>query len=89
MDRLDRMRVSITGTFGVLRENNNGRRVVEFRDELGLCGGNTYFECGKGPRWSGGKVHDRYGAGEEGYAVFCAGYEGSVKNGMRHLRSPC
>ena len=26
----------------------------------------------KGSRWSGGKEHDRPGAGEEGYAVFCA-----------------
>ena len=41
---LDRVRASITGTFGVPGENNNGRRVVEFRLERGLCVGNTYFE---------------------------------------------
>ena len=40
----ERPRVSITGAFGVPRENNNGRRVVEFCVERGLCVGNTYFE---------------------------------------------
>ena len=27
---------------------------------------------GKGSRWSGGKEHDKSGAGEEGYAAVCA-----------------
>ena len=38
------MRVGITGAFGVPGENENGRRVVEFCAEKGLCVGNTYFE---------------------------------------------
>ena len=36
----------ITGAFAVLGENDNGRRVVEFCAEKGLCGGNTYFKHG-------------------------------------------
>ena len=36
----------ITGAFGVPRENDNGRRVVEFCAERGLCLGNTYFKHG-------------------------------------------
>ena len=40
----DRVRASITGAFGVLGENENGRRVVQFCDEWGLCVVNTYFE---------------------------------------------
>ena len=40
----DRTRVDITSTFGALGENNNGRRVVKFCDERGLCVGNTYFK---------------------------------------------
>ena len=57
----------------------------------GSCVGNTYFEhkSGEGLRWSGCKEHDRSGAGEEGYAPFCAGCEGSKRNGTRDLRSPC
>ena len=43
--------------------------------------------------WQGAKIEwskeqDRPGAGEEGYAAFYAGCEGSERNGMRHLRSP-
>ena len=38
----DRTRASITGVFGVPEENDNGRRVVEFRAERGLCVGNTF-----------------------------------------------
>ena len=37
------MREGITGAFGVPGENYNGRRVVEFCAESGLCVGNTYF----------------------------------------------
>ena len=40
-------------------------------------------------RWSEGKEHDRSVAGEEGYAVLCAGCKGGERNGMRPLRSPC
>ena len=40
----DRTRAGITGAFGVPGENDNGRRVVEFCEERGLCVGNTYFE---------------------------------------------
>ena len=39
-----RMTASITGAFGVPGENDNGRRVVEFCAESGLCVGNTYFK---------------------------------------------
>ena len=38
----DRTRVGITGAFGVPGENDNGRRVVEFCEERGLCVGNTF-----------------------------------------------
>ena len=34
----------ITGAFGVPGENDNGRRVVEFCTERGVCVGNTYFK---------------------------------------------
>ena len=40
----DRVRAGITFTLGVSRENDNGRRVVEFCSERELCVGNTYFE---------------------------------------------
>ena len=40
----DRVRAGITGAFGVPGENENGRRVVEFCAERGMCVGNTYFE---------------------------------------------
>ena len=40
----DRIRDGITGAFGVPRENDNGRRVVELRAEMGLCVGKTYFK---------------------------------------------
>ena len=33
-----RTRAGITGAFGVPGENGNGRRVVEFCAESGLCG---------------------------------------------------
>ena len=39
----DRTRAGITSAFGVPGENDNGRRVVEFWEEMGLCVGNTYF----------------------------------------------
>ena len=44
---------------------------------------------GKGSRRSGGKEHDRSGAGEEGYAAIYEGCEGSERNGMGPIRSPC
>ena len=37
-------RAGLTGAFGVPGENDNGRRVMEFCAERGLCVGNTYFE---------------------------------------------
>ena len=39
----DRTRTDITGAFGVPGKNDNGRRVVEFCEERGLCVGNTYL----------------------------------------------
>ena len=39
----DRTRAGITGAFGVPGENENGRRVVEFCAEMGLCVGDTVF----------------------------------------------
>ena len=38
----DRTRVGINGAFGVPGENDNGRRVVEFCEEKGLCVGNIF-----------------------------------------------
>ena len=43
-----RVRASISGAFGVPGENDNGRRVVEFCAERGLCVGNTYFDLSTG-----------------------------------------
>ena len=40
----DRLRLGITGGFGVLGENNNGRRVIDFCAVRGLCFGNTHIE---------------------------------------------
>ena len=37
----DGTRSDITGAFGVPGENDNGRRMVEFFLEKGLCVGNT------------------------------------------------
>ena len=62
----------------------------------GLCVGNTCFEHKNLHKYTrlasdqnGVEVkHDKSGAGEEGYAAFCTGCEGSERNGTRHLRSP-
>ena len=40
----DRVRVGITGAFGVPGESDNGRTVVEYYAERRLCVGKTYFE---------------------------------------------
>ena len=40
----DRVRDHITGMFGASGENENGRRVVDFYTERGLCKGNIYFK---------------------------------------------
>ena len=40
----DRKRTGITSAFGVSGENDNGRRVVEFCEERGLCEGNAHFK---------------------------------------------
>ena len=42
--REERTRASITGAFVVPGENDNGRRIVDFCSERGLCVGNTYFK---------------------------------------------
>ena len=39
----DRVRTGITFSLGVLRENDNGIRVVEFCAESGLCVDNIFF----------------------------------------------
>ena len=41
----DRVRVVKTGVFGVLGENENGRMVLDFCTEKGLCMGNTIFQA--------------------------------------------
>ena len=38
------MRVGINGGFGVIEENDNGRRVIDFYAERGLSVSNTYLE---------------------------------------------
>ena len=40
----DKDRAGITGDFGIPEENDNGRRMVDFCAEKGLCVGNTYFK---------------------------------------------
>ena len=40
----ERVKSSITGTFGVPGKNGSGRRVVEICVQRGLCIGNIYFE---------------------------------------------
>ena len=40
----NRTTAGITGTFGVPGENDDGRRVVKFCEERGLCVSNTYFK---------------------------------------------
>ena len=44
MDGLERVRVAITGAFGVLEEIDYGRILVDFCAERRPCVGNTYFE---------------------------------------------
>ena len=71
----DRVRAGITGAFGVPRENENGRTVVEFCGERGLCVGETYFEHSNWHKYTRvarsqdgmehGMEHDRPGVGEE------------------------
>ena len=51
--RLDEMRAGITGAFVDIGENDNGRRVVEFCAERGLCVGNTYFKHRSLHRYTG------------------------------------
>ena len=38
------MRAVVTDASGVPGENDNGKRVLEFCAERGICVGNTYFE---------------------------------------------
>ena len=39
-----KVRLGITGGFGILEENDNGMRVIDFCSERGLCVGNTCFK---------------------------------------------
>ena len=39
----DQKRDGITGGFGVEGENENGRRVIDFCAEKGMCVSNTFF----------------------------------------------
>ena len=48
-----------------------------------------YTRAARGQDGSGSKDIDISGAGEEGYAALCAGWEAIERNGTRHLRSPC
>ena len=41
---VNRLRVGITGGFGVPGENDNGKRVIDFLAERRLSVSNTYFE---------------------------------------------
>ena len=41
---MDGMGVGKDGGFGVPDENDNGRRVIDFCAERGLCVGDTYLE---------------------------------------------
>ena len=69
--------------------------MVEFCAERGLCMGNTHFKdrgLHKYTRMTRGRddvEHDKSGAGEEGYAVICAGCEGSERDGTWPFRPPC
>ena len=92
-----RTRAAITGAFRV-PEDDNGRRVVEFCAERGLCVGNAYFNHKSLQNYTRvareqdsvlGREHDRSGARDEGYAALSAGCVSSERNGTRSLRSPC
>ena len=39
---IDKVKVYITGAFGVLKENNIRKMIVDFCGERGLCVGTTY-----------------------------------------------
>ena len=89
----------IIGRFGVPRENDNGRRAIDFCSERGLCMGDTYFENKSLYKYT------RMTRGQDGAEVKnitdlvlvkndmlyydSGGCEGSEMNGMRPLRSPC
>ena len=55
----DRTIAGINGASGVPGENDNGRIVLEFCEERGLCVGNIYFKhislhkSGRGAGWCG------------------------------------
>ena len=40
----DNLRADIICGFGVPGENDNGKKVIDFCNERGLCVSNTYFE---------------------------------------------
>ena len=59
---LDRVRGGISNTYGLPGENDNGRRVMKFCAERGLCVGNTYFDkgaCISAQGWQGFKTEFR------------------------------
>ena len=71
----DKVKMRITGAFGIPRENDNGRRVVE------SCVG-TYFAQNSLHKYTkvarvqdggGSKINDRYNVSKERYAVLWAG----------------
>ena len=58
----DRLRMDITGEFGVPGENDNGRRVIDLFAERGTCVGNTCSEdknLHKYTRWLQAKMEWR------------------------------
>ena len=83
------LRAGITVRFGVSGENDNGKRVIDFCGERGLC--RKYLlqaqECALVHH--DGNEHDRSGAGEERYAAFCAGCKCSKTNRTWPLRLSC
>ena len=83
------LRAGITVRFGVSGENDNGKRVIDFCGERGLC--RKYLlqaqECALVHH--DGNEHDRSGAGEERYAALCASCEGSDRNRASPCTSPC
>ena len=91
----DRTRTGITGTFGVPGDNDNGRRVVEFCAERGMCVSNTHFEHRSLHKYT------RVARDQDGVEVksmidlllvnvgIYVGCEGGERNWMRPLRPPC
>ena len=87
----DRTRAGIAGAFGVSGENDNGRKVLEFYAEKGLCVGNTYFKL------KGLYKYTRVARGQDGVemksmidlVMVKRDMLRYVQDGMRLFRSPC